>query len=94
MPTKRNKAGNQQNYVPKGNGDASGEYGDNATGSNKHFQVFAKGGGENKVDNAEKKFEKKETRIGELSKKQAKEIGNYVLSRKKLLEADSNYWER
>lgn len=56
MPTKRNKAGNQQNYVPKGNGDASGEYGDNATGSNKHFQVFAKGGGENKVDNAETKF--------------------------------------
>lgn len=56
MPTKRNKAGNQQNYVPKGNGDASGEYGDNATGSNKHFTTFAKGGGENKVDNADKKF--------------------------------------
>ena len=28
MPTKRNKAGNQQNYVPAGHGDASGEYGD------------------------------------------------------------------
>lgn len=40
MPTKRNKAGQQQNYVPKGNGDASGEYGDNATGSNKHFTNF------------------------------------------------------
>lgn len=38
MPTKRNKAGNQQNYVPAGHGDASGEYGDNATGSNKHIQ--------------------------------------------------------
>lgn len=37
MPTKPNKAGQQQNYVPAGNGDASGEYGDNATGSNKHF---------------------------------------------------------
>lgn len=37
MPTKLNRAGNQQNYVPAGNGDASGEYGDNATGSNKNF---------------------------------------------------------
>ena len=42
MPTKRNRAGQQQNYVPKGNGDASGEYGDNATGSNKHFTAFKK----------------------------------------------------
>ena len=40
MPTKPNRAGQQQNYVPKGNGDASGEYGDNATGSNKHFTAF------------------------------------------------------
>lgn len=42
MPTKLNKAGNQQNYVPAGNGDASGEYGDNVTGSNKHFTSFKK----------------------------------------------------
>lgn len=42
MPQKPNKAGQMQNYVPAGNGDASGEYGDNATGSNKHFQVFSK----------------------------------------------------
>ena len=42
MPTKPNKAGEQQNYVPSGNGDASGEYGDNATGSNKHFINFSK----------------------------------------------------
>lgn len=42
MPTKRNRAGNQQNYVEAGHGDASGEYGDNATGSNKHFQSFKK----------------------------------------------------
>ena len=41
MPTKLNKAGKQQPYVPKGNGDASGEYG-NHTGSNKHFQTFGK----------------------------------------------------
>lgn len=40
MPTKINRAGQQQNYVPAGNGDASGEYGDNATGSNKHFTNF------------------------------------------------------
>jgi len=46
MPTKLNRAGNQQNYVPAGNGDASGEYGDNATGSNKHFQVFKKPDGD------------------------------------------------
>lgn len=43
MPQKLNSAGKMQNYVPKGNGDASGEYGDNATGSNKHFKVFQKG---------------------------------------------------
>ena len=42
MPTKLNSAGKQQNYVPAGNGDASGEYGDNASGSNKHFQSFKK----------------------------------------------------
>jgi len=35
MPTKLGKGGaGEQSYVPKGNGDASGEYGDNATGSN------------------------------------------------------------
>ena len=77
MPTKRNKAGNQQNYVPKGNGDASGEYGDNATGSNKHFTTFAKGGGENKVDNADKKFgETKEKTTTEEQVAKIKEINN------------------
>lgn len=42
MPKKLNSAGQMQNYVPAGNGDASGEYGDNATGSNKHFATFKK----------------------------------------------------
>lgn len=42
MPTKRNKAGEQQNYVPQGNGDASGEYADQETGSNIHFTNFKK----------------------------------------------------
>ncbi len=51
MPTKRNRAGNQQNYIEAGHGDASGEYGDNATGSNKHFTVFKKPDGEEKTTN-------------------------------------------
>ena len=41
MPTKPNKAGQQQEYVPAGNGDASGEYG-NQSGSNRHFDNFKK----------------------------------------------------
>lgn len=81
MPTKRNKAGNQQNYVPAGHGDASGEYGDNSTGSNKHIQFTS--------------FKKpKETRSKELDKKQINEIANYVISRKGLLNDDSNYYKR
>lgn len=55
MPTKRNRAGNQQNYVPKGYGDASGEYGDNASGSNKHIQFanFKKPSRSNEIGNDE-----------------------------------------
>ena len=79
MPTKRNRAGKQQNYIEAGHGDASGEYGDNATGSNKHFTVFQK---------------PKETRSKELTSKQIQEIGNYVLARKDLLKSDSNYYKR
>lgn len=37
MPTKPNKAGQQQPYVPAGNGDASGEYSEHGTGSNRHY---------------------------------------------------------
>lgn len=37
MPTKRNGAGEQQPYVPQGYGDASGEYAEHKTGSNKHY---------------------------------------------------------
>lgn len=52
MPTKLNHAGNQQNYVPAGHGDASGEYGDNDTGSNIHiqFKKFEKPNKDIKVD--------------------------------------------
>lgn len=41
MPTKVNRAGQQQNYVPAGNGDASGEYTDHE-GSNRNFKSFKK----------------------------------------------------
>lgn len=40
MPTKPNRSGEQQNYVPPGNGDASGEYANNESGSNIHFKNF------------------------------------------------------
>ena len=46
MPTKPNRAGQQQNYVPQGNGDASGEYADHASGSNIHFTNFKKPDGD------------------------------------------------
>lgn len=45
MPKKINHAGQMQNYVPKGNGDASGEYGDDATGSNIHYKTQGEEGG-------------------------------------------------
>jgi len=41
MPKKPNSHGDMQEYVPAGNGDASGEYGD-SEGSNKHFTAFKK----------------------------------------------------
>ncbi len=42
MPKKPNGAGGMQEYIPAGNGDASGEYG-NSKGENKHFSTFKKG---------------------------------------------------
>ena len=51
MPTKRNHGGNQQEYVPAGNGDASGEYADNASGSNIHFKTFKKPDSDTKKTN-------------------------------------------
>lgn len=41
MPKKLNGAGGMQEYIPAGNGDASGEYG-NSKGENKHFSSFSK----------------------------------------------------
>ena len=42
MPKKPNGSGGMQEYIPAGNGDASGEYG-NSKGENKHFGSFKKG---------------------------------------------------
>ncbi len=39
MPKQPNSHGQDQEYVPKGNGDASGEYADEA-GGNRHFEKF------------------------------------------------------
>lgn len=41
MPKKINGAGQMQEYIPAGNGKASGEYG-TSSGENKHFQKFGK----------------------------------------------------
>ena len=65
MPTKLNRAGEQQNYVPAGNGDASGEYG-NEKGGNKHFTNFKK------TDSAFDSFNKQ--RQGEKLSSQAKSV--------------------
>ena len=58
MPKKPNGAGGMQEYVPAGNGDASGEYG-NSKGENKHFGSFKKGtgtkGGTSKVSTPEER---------------------------------------
>lgn len=100
MPTKPNKAGQQQPYVPQGNGDASGEYADNQSGSNKHFTNFKQPEqpkaqepqieepkinepkinepkGETQVEQP-KEPEQVKSRWNELSKKQKKDLGNYL----------------
>ncbi len=41
MPQKLNKAGKMQDYIPKGNGDASGEYG-TSNGTNKNYTTSEK----------------------------------------------------
>ena len=67
--TKRNRGGNQQPYVPAGNGDESGEYADMVYGGNVHYTP---------PQPVPPPVEKKESRIKELSKQQLREIGNYV----------------
>lgn len=60
MPKKINHAGRMQNYVPKGNGDASGEYGDDATGSNIHYKTQGEEGGGISIVSKPPKAKKKE----------------------------------
>lgn len=73
MPTKLNKAGQQQNYVPKGNGDASGEYGDSATGSNVHYKKAVKYKEDDKkpVGNKGKPQKKKITKYEDYEKRKS-----------------------
>lgn len=70
--TKRNHAGNQQPYVPAGNGDESGEYADMVSGSNIHYTA---------PQSVPPPVLKRESRIKELSPKQKRQIGNYLKSR-------------
>lgn len=52
MPTKLNKAGKPQEYIPKGYGDPSGEYGTNSGKGNKNIVLEPKGKGKpNVIDN-------------------------------------------
>lgn len=71
MPTKLNKAGEQQEYVPAGNGDASGEYG-NEAGSNRHFQSF----GKKKLSNFRKQIDVREfhEKYKQLKPRSAKDV--------------------
>ena len=59
MPKKHSSWG-QQEYVPAGNGDASGEYADEG-GSNKHFTSFQKPQEDNTENSTFKSFKKVET---------------------------------
>lgn len=63
MPKKPNGNGGMQEYIPAGNGDASGEYG-NGKGENKHFSSFKKGSSaksETKGNNTPKRNAKTES---------------------------------
>ena len=92
MPTKPNRAGNQQNYVPAGNGDASGEYGDNATGSNIHVQFTNfKKPDDNPNDTPEVK-EKKDKEFWESQTKKIEEVGKKLKELKRKQETKSDYY--
>lgn len=64
MATKVNRAGNQQPYVPAGNGDASGEYADSAYGNVHHKapEDTHENKGENIVITQKPKTENKESK--------------------------------
>lgn len=77
MPTKPNRAGQQQNYVPQGNGDASGEYADQASGSNKHFTNFKKPDEEKTVIETNEQVKSVETPTQETASTKYKDDNGY-----------------
>lgn len=85
MPKKLNSAGEMQNYIPAGNGDASGEYGNTETGSNKHFKTFKKGSFALKNESADIPIYKQYTKITD------EQINE---GRKKVEEGSSNVVEK
>lgn len=93
MPTKPNRAGQQQNYVPKGNGDASGEYGDNATGSNKHFTAFKQPGQQPQPTPAPKKQPKPSLENGEIVEKKPKE-GKKLTKRERIIKENEDAFKK
>lgn len=90
MPTKMNKAGEQQSYVPAGNGDPSGEY-TNQAGGNRNFKTFKKQdepsqsfNDVNKMRTGKASMPKQETKEAAKPKPQnLKEWKNHVLAKKK-----------
>lgn len=89
MPTKPNRAGQQQNYVPQGNGDASGEYADEATGSNIHFVNFKKPDDDSPLNTAKGRFTDIEESINYIGTS----IKNYETFRKEHKQEYGNYYE-
>ena len=79
MPKKPNGSGGMQEYIPAGNGDASGEYG-NSKGENKHFSSFKKGssakGTSTKTDKSQKGKTKKTQSVQRDSKGRVQSIKN------------------
>lgn len=71
MPTKPNRAGEQQPYIEAGHGEASGEYGDKATGGNVHIKITEK-------DEPIKTVEPTKTVAPYTASKQKEFIGNYI----------------
>ena len=100
MPKKTSSWG-QQEYIPAGNGDSSGEYADES-GSNRHFTNFKKP--EDAIDKTEKeekiveepkavgKEEKKDLsslQVNKLDKKTRKEVIKYIYGYK-----DSPFYDK
>ena len=75
MPTKLNKGGEQQEYVPAGNGDPSGEY-TNQAGGNKNFKTFKKQDGE--APQSFKSINQKRTGKPSMPKEEIKEASKPV----------------